>query len=124
MPVRILIVDDSPPVRTLLRRVLEGQPGWQVCGEASNGKEGIEKAQTVSPDLIVLDLSMPVMNGLEAAKILNQQMPNSVLIMFSSFISSHMEHEALKAGIHRVISKSGPVSDLIECARSLLKDAA
>ena len=124
MLVRILIVDDSSLVRNLLRKALEGQPGWQVCGEAAHGKEGVEMAQTISPDLIVLDLSMPVMNGLDAARILSQRMPNVPLIMFTTFCSPHLEHAALSAGVTKVISKSCPLSDLIECARSLVRDAA
>jgi DNA-binding NarL/FixJ family response regulator len=124
MPVRILIVDDSPAVRTLLRRSLEIQSGWQVCGEAVNGKEGVEKAQAVSPDLIVLDLSMPLMNGLDAARILSQKMPNVPVIMFTSFCTPHMETEMLSAGVAKVISKSGPISDLIESVRCLVQNAA
>lgn len=124
MAVRFLIVDDSLPIRKLLRTALECQPHWQVCGEAANGKEGIQMAQTVSPDLIVLDLSMPVMNGLDAARILSLEMPKIPLIMFTTFCTPHLEHEALSAGIAKVISKSGPLSDLIDCARSLVSAAA
>lgn len=124
MPVRILIVDDSAAVRTLLRRTLEVQPGWLVCGEAANGQEGVQLAQTTSPDLIVLDLSMPVMNGLDAARILSEKMPNVPVIMFTSFSTPHMESEMLSAGVAKVIPKSGPISDLIESARFLVEDAA
>lgn len=124
MPVRILIVDDSSLVRGLLRQALESQTSWQVCGEAADGKEGIEMAQTVSPDLIVLDLSMPLMNGMDVARILRQRMPNLPLIMFTTFSTPHLEQEALSAGVTKVISKTGPLSDLIQCARSLLRDAA
>ena len=69
MPCRILIIDDSSLVRSHVRKYFESAPGWQICGEAGNGKEGIEKAQEVHPDCIILDLSMPVMNGIEAAKV-------------------------------------------------------
>lgn len=124
MPVRILIVDDNPLVRNLLRKALEAEPGWEVCGEAGNGKEGVESAQTISPDLVVLDLSMPVMNGLEAARVLNERVPTILVIMFTTFCTPHMESEALSAGVRKVISKSGPLSDLIQCARVLLSDAA
>ena len=124
MPVRILIVDDSSLVRNLLRQALESQTDWQICGEAANGKEGIDLAQTTSPDLIILDLSMPVVNGLDAARILHQQMPNIPLIMFTTFCTVHLEREALLAGVTKIISKTGPLSDLIEGVRSLLKHAA
>lgn len=124
MTVRILIVDDSLVFRKLLRKTLEIQVGWQVCGEAANGREGVEMAGKISPDLIVLDLSMPVMNGIEAARILGQQMPDIPVIMFTSFCSPNMEREMLGAGVTKVISKSGPLADLIESIRSLVKEAA
>jgi len=124
MPARILIVDDSPLFRNLLRKALEVQAGWQVCGEAVNGKEGIELALRTSPDLIVLDLSMPVMNGLEATRILRQQMPHVPVIMFTSFFSPNMEREMLAAGVTKVISKTGPLLDLIESIRCLVEEAA
>ena len=124
MPVRILIVDDSAVFRRLLRKALEIQAGWQVCGEAANGKEGIEIARKISPDVIVLDLSMPVMNGLEAAGILAQQMPSIPVIMFTSFCTPNMERQMLAAGVTKVISKTGPLSDLIDSVRGLVEEAA
>jgi DNA-binding NarL/FixJ family response regulator len=122
---RILIVDDNSLVRKLLRDCLELEGGWQVCAEASNGKEGVEKAQEVHPDLIVLDLSMPVMNGLEAARILKRLMPSVPLLMCTCFHTSNLEYEALEAGISKVITKSEAVGNLITSIRSfLLRDAA
>ena len=125
MPPRILIVDDSALVRNLLRTCFELESGWQVCGEAGNGKDAIEKAQEVQPNLIVLDLSMPVMNGLESARVLSKLMPSVPLIMFTSHMTRHLEQEALAAGIRRVIVKwgeSGPLTDLIVCIRSLVEE--
>ena len=123
MPVQILIVDDNSSIRNLVRQHFEIHTGWSVC-EAVNGKQGIEKAQALSPDLIVMDLSMPVLNGLDAARILSQQMPSVPIVMFTSFTTAHLEHELLAAGVHRIVSKSAPLSELTECARSLLKEAA
>lgn len=81
-------------------------------------------AQQVHPNLIVLDLSMPVMNGLDAAKALTKLMPLVPLVMFTSFKTSNLEHDALAAGVRKVIVKSGPLADLVVCVRSLVKDAA
>ena len=67
MPTRILIADDDPTIRMLLRRLVERQTDWQVCGDASNGAEAIEKVEQLEPDVLVMDLSMPVMSGLQAA---------------------------------------------------------
>ena len=120
MSSRILIVDDSPLVRKLLRQCFESETGLEICAEAADGKEAIEKAQACHPDVILLDLSMPVMNGLEAAKALNESMPSIPLIMFTNYNTSNLEQEALAAGISKVIVKTDPLADLINCVRSLL----
>jgi DNA-binding NarL/FixJ family response regulator len=125
MTTRILIIDDSPLVRSLLRKSLETVPGWQVCGEASNGREGIEKAQQIKPNFIVLDLSMPVMNGLEAARVLNKVMPAVPMVLFTSFITHNLEEEALAAGVRRVIAKDKSLADLISAVHLFaMKDVA
>lgn len=117
---RILIVDDSPLVRKLLRNCLESEAGWEICAEAADGKEAIEKARECHPDLILLDLSMPVMNGLEAAKVLTESMPSIPLVMFTNYNTTNLEQEALAVGISKVIVKTDPLADLITCVRSLL----
>jgi DNA-binding NarL/FixJ family response regulator len=125
MPLRVFIVDDSSLIRDLLRRCLEAEPGWKVCGEAVNGKDAVENAQKVQPNFIVLDLSMPVMNGLEAARILHKLMPAVPMIMFTSFITTRLRQEALDAGIRAVIAKDEPLSSLVSTVRSFgLQDAA
>lgn len=102
----ILIVDDSPDIRRALRRVFDSKPALKVCGEAVNGKDGVEKAQQLKPDAIVLDMSMPEMDGLEAAKILNRVMPSAALIMFTNFAGDQfLKREVLSAGIKQVVSK-------------------
>lgn len=81
----ILLVDDSQAVRTLARTYIESQMGLEICGEASDGVEGVEKALALTPDLIVMDLSMPRMNGLEAARELRRKMPNVPIILFTLY---------------------------------------
>ena len=119
----ILIVDDSPSLRKTLRTALEADGGWH-CLEAVNGKEGVEKAGRLSPELVILDLSMPVMNGLEAARELRRLFPTLPLLMFSNFETTHLEREALDAGVSFLFSKSQPIGNLIGRIHSLLDPAA
>jgi DNA-binding NarL/FixJ family response regulator len=104
----ILIVDDNPVIRKTLRQTLEQQEGWGVSDEAADGREAIEKAQRLKPDLVVLDLSMPVMNGLEAARELRRLFPSLPLVMFTTFNTPKLSDEALSAGVRAVVSKSEP----------------
>jgi two-component system, chemotaxis family, chemotaxis protein CheY len=119
-----LIVDDNAFIRQALCEIFKRDGDFEVCGEAENGKEGIEKAQELHPDLIVLDLSMPVMNGLDAARALKRLMPTVPLIMFSEYSNTLSEQVARSAGISALVSKSEHVSVLVEKARSLLYDIA
>ena len=118
-PKCVLIVDDHAEVRQALRSLFVSN-GLEVCGEAVNGLDAIQKAQNLNPDLILLDLSMPVMNGLEAARELSKIMPNVPLVMFTNHASKSMEEEARKVGILRVISKNGAYDRLVTHARELL----
>jgi len=118
----VLIVDDSSAIRRCLREALTARK-WQICGEAVNGQDAIEKARRLKPDLVVLDLSMPVMNGLQAARELKSLLPAVPLVMFTSFETPHLKQEALDAGITRVVSKSEPVQMLIDSVQSLLEPA-
>jgi DNA-binding NarL/FixJ family response regulator len=102
----ILIADDSPIIRKTLRQTLEREDEWQVCGEAADGREAIEKAKRLKPDIVVLDLSMPVMNGLEAARELTRISPALPLVMFTNFDTPQLTDEALSAGVRTVVPKS------------------
>ena len=102
----VLIVDNNAFVRQALCELFARESDFAVCGDAENGKEAVEKAQKLHPDLIVLDLSMPVMNGLNAARVLKRLMPTVPLIMYSAFGDKSMEHQAQLIGISEVVSKS------------------
>jgi len=117
----ILIVDDNAIIRRSLRRILESVDDWQVCGEAVDGFDGIEKAKELHPDLIILDLSMPRLNGLEAARVLSKTMPDVPLLMYSAHMDSVVEKEATAAGCRAVSSKAIDVGALIGQAHALLK---
>ena len=120
MPKYVLIVDDSAVLRKTLREFLEQQDGWEVCGEAANGREGIEKAQQLKPDVIVLDLSMPVMNGLEAARELTRLLPSVPLLMWTSFETTHLKRIVLSVGVRTIVSKPD-LEGLFSSIQALIK---
>jgi DNA-binding NarL/FixJ family response regulator len=120
----VLIVDDNEIIRRGLREFFTAEPDFDVCGEAENGREAIEKAQELHPDLIVLDLSMPVMNGIDAARVLRKLMPTLPLIIFSEYSDVLSEAEARSAGVSALVSKSEHVSVLVAKARALLYPVA
>ena len=117
---RILIVDDSPIIRRSLRIVLEQQPDWGVCGEAGNGRDGIDKALQLRPDLVVIDLVMPVMNGIEASRTLKKLAPATTLVMFTTFADPCLTKDALAAGVDAVVPKSEGATTLIRSIQTLL----
>ncbi len=109
----ILIVDDNAYIRRALCELFKHESDFELCGEAENGKEAIAKARELHPDLIVLDLSMPVMNGLDAARELKWLMPTIALIMYSAFGDRLVEQQARLVGISELVSKSQPAAILV-----------
>jgi len=115
----ILLVDDTAAVRRALRNLFESA-GF-ICAESENGSQAIEMAEQLQPDLIVLDFSMPVMNGLEAVPLFKKKSPNIPIIMFTMFASEEFARLAIAAGVNEVISKERASSQLIPRVESLLK---
>jgi len=105
-PVEILIVDDHELFRRSLRSLIQSRHDWRVCGEAADGREAVEKARQLKPDVILLDLSMPDMNGLDAAKFIRRQTPNSQILIVSQNDSEVMQRAAVQAGAKGFIAKS------------------
>jgi DNA-binding NarL/FixJ family response regulator len=120
----ILIVDDYPAVRSAIRAGLERYSGFLVCGEAVDGADAIEKATKLKPDFILLDLSMPRMNGMEAASILKRLMPNVLIVAFSMYAELLGRSLPSTLGIDAVIDKLAGIEKVVECARNLLGVAA
>jgi YesN/AraC family two-component response regulator len=118
---KILIVDDNAIIRQALCKVFTAEADFDICGQAKNGREAIEKAQELQPDLIVIDLSMPVMNGIEAARVLKRMMPRMPLIIFSEYSDVFSEREAQSAGVSALVQKSKH-SILVGKARALVCD--
>ena len=105
MALRVLIVDDSQTTRRVLRSIINSQ-FWDVCGEAENGWSGVKKFQEVRPDVVVLDLAMPDINGIEAAKWMSESDPTVPLILFTILDTEGIESVAKEAGIRAVVSKT------------------
>ena len=116
----ILIADDNLFIREALCKFFE-QDDFSVCGVAENGKEAVDKAQELHPDLILLDLSMPVMSGLEATRVLKRMMPEVPVIMYSAHADSSTEKSARSAGVCALVSKSENISILLGKARSAVE---
>jgi DNA-binding NarL/FixJ family response regulator len=121
MAVRILIADDDASIRRLLRRLIESHDGWSVCGDAQDGQDAIGKAAQLNPDVIVLDLAMPQMNGLQAAREISRQTPEIPLLLLTvQQVSKELTNEALHAGFKGAISKSTG-SEVVKAIEVLLQ---
>lgn len=114
MPKRILLVDDNSLTRSLIRTFLETQAHVEVCGEASDGTEGLEKGLELKPDLVVMDFSMPRVNGLQAAFMLHKIAPEIPIILFTLFKDGILDRLAQAAGVASVVSKSDELTFLAD----------
>jgi DNA-binding NarL/FixJ family response regulator len=119
----ILIVDDSDTSRKITRLFLESQTDMEVCGEAVDGVDGIEKVKALKPDLVLLDLAMPKMNGIEAASIMKHVMPQLRIIVFTVYDKFLGPALASSVGVDAVLPKPDGGWKMIECVRSLLQAA-
>lgn len=120
----VLIADDNAFVRTALYELFEREPDFHVCAVAENGREAVELACQLRPELIVLDLAMPVMNGLDAARVLRQTMPDVALIIYSASPNEISQQTVKSIGISGLVSKSDRVSVLINTVRGALQSKA
>jgi DNA-binding NarL/FixJ family response regulator len=116
---RVLIADDHPVVRQGLRRLLEPQPGVEVCCEATTGTEALDLVKKGKPDLVVLDLTMPELNGLEAAREIHEVSPQTKILILSIHFSKEIAQEALRSGARLYILKSDADSDLVSAIEHL-----
>jgi two-component system response regulator NreC len=116
---RILIADDNPLVRYGLRILLERQQDWTVCGEAADGLDTLEKAMKLKPNVILLDISMPKLDGLKALPLLRDKVPDSDIIILTLFESLDMARIAASAGARAYVAKSLLVSDLVPAIEAL-----
>jgi DNA-binding NarL/FixJ family response regulator len=118
--VRILVVDDHEVMRLGMRNLLESRSGWSVCAEASNGREAIESALKLHPDVIIMDITMPGMNGLDAASRITESQPEIPVILFSLHLSEDVIDHFQKDGIRGAVSKGDAARDLVAAVETVL----
>lgn len=122
MAVRILIADDDPAIRRLLRRLIENHDDWSVCGDAGTGESAIAMASRLNPDVVVLDLAMPQMNGLQAAREISHTAPETPMLLLTvQEVSKELTREAIHAGFKGAVSKDTG-SEVIKAIELLLKN--
>ena len=116
---RLLVVDDHAVVRRGVRALLESQPGWEICGEATNGEEAVRKAAALKPDIVVLDISLPGLNGLEATSRILKESPESEVLILTMHHSEELAQQVIKAGARGYVLKSDADQSLIAAVDKL-----
>ena len=119
MPLRILVADDHHVVRTGLRALLESKSGWEVCAEAANGREAVEKAIALKPDVAVLDIGMPLLNGVEATRQIHKLSPKTEILILTMHDSDLLVQEVLEAGARGYILKDDADRNLLAAVDAL-----
>lgn len=120
MPAKILIVDDHEVVRQGVRTILRARPQWEVCGEAMNGREAVELAGEQDPDIIIMDITMPEMSGIEATQEINRLGLRPAVLIFTMHESRSLLHVVRRVGARGLVLKSRAAHDLIEALDTLM----
>ena len=118
--VRVLVADDHEVMRMGIRNLLQLQSGWSVCAEACNGQEAVEKALQFHPDVVIMDLTMPIMNGLEAAREISRAQPPIPIILFSLHVSDDLYRHLQVDGIRGAVAKADAARDLAHAVETVL----
>ena len=119
LPLRILIADDHDVMREGTRAVIERQPGWEVCGIACTGREAVAQAIQLQPDIVIMDMSMPDLNGLDAAVQIKRRLPRTEILMFTAHETEELIRQVFEAGAKSFIFKSQAHTYLIDAIQSL-----
>jgi len=120
-PIKILLADDHTIVRQGLARLLEDQTDLRVVGEATDGRMALEKATALKPDIVIMDIAMPLMNGIEAAKRIRKQLPETKILILSMYSHEHYIHELLETGISGYLLKDSSGRDIINAIQAAMK---
>lgn len=116
---RVLVADDHEIVRKGIRSLIEEREGWEVCGEASDGRDAVVKAQSLEPDIVILDISMPLLNGLEATRQIRKNRPTSQVLILSMHETEQVIQQVLEAGAMGYLFKSDAGRDLVGAIEAL-----
>ena len=119
MSLRILVADDHDIIRRGLKQLLTAKPGWEVCAEAKNGREAVTLAEQHKPDVVVMDVSMPELNGLEAVRRIRKQLPKTEIVVLTLHFSDQLVHDIVEAGARGYIMKSDADRDLVAAVEAL-----
>jgi DNA-binding NarL/FixJ family response regulator len=122
--VRVLIVDDHAVVRRGIRALLEPFPEWEICGEASDGIEAVRRNQELRPDIIIMDISMPQLNGLEASRQILQETPQTEILLITLLSSEDLLKIAVSFGVRGYVLKSDAEQDLVDALRTIREHRA
>jgi DNA-binding NarL/FixJ family response regulator len=117
--VRILAADDHDILRRGLKQLLTSRPGWEVCGEAKTGREAVSLAEQLKPDIVVMDVSMPDLNGLEAARRIHKALPRTGIIMLTLHFSDQLVKDIVESGARAYVMKSDADRDLVHAVEAL-----
>jgi DNA-binding NarL/FixJ family response regulator len=116
---RILVADDHDIIRRGLKELLTSRPGWEVCAEAKTGREAVTLAEQLKPDVVVMDISMPDLNGLEAARKIRKSLPRAEILILTLHFSDQLVREIVEAGVRAYIMKSDADRDLVAAVEAL-----
>jgi len=119
--VRVLVADDHEVMRMGIRTLLQFRSGWSVCAEASNGQEAVAKALQFRPDVVIMDITMPVMNGLEAARQIARAQPQIPIILFSLHVSDDLYRHLQTDGVRGAVAKADAARDLTQAVEVVLE---
>jgi DNA-binding NarL/FixJ family response regulator len=119
--VRIVVVDDFEPWRRYVSFVLQGEPGWQIVGQASDGAEGVRMAGELRPDLILLDVGLPKLDGINAARQIRQVAPETKIVFLSQYTTADIVQQAIRSGASGYVSKMKANDDILRAISSVLR---
>ena len=119
---RVIVVDDHAVIRRGVQGILHAFPEWELCGEAENGQEAIRLAETLKPDMIIMDVSMPGLNGLEATRIIRNMLPDTKILLLTLHSSTELVRSAFRAGARGYVLKSDAEAELVRALNVLAGD--